>query len=107
MFEPGIAVYVHADTRVAAWRNSGDVCVPAWKSSLGSRGYSCGSLEKQRGNSCSSLVKQRRNLCSSLESSHFHEETRVVAWIIIGDVCVRAWKSSLCSRVNSRGSLEK
>ena len=52
MFEPGIAVYVHADTRVAAWRNSGDVCVPAWKSSLGSRGYSCGSLEKQRGNLC-------------------------------------------------------
>ena len=52
-------------------------------------------------------MKQRRKLCSSLESSHFHEETRVAAWIISGDVCVRAWKSSLCSRVNSRDSLEK
>ena len=31
----------------------------------------------------------------------------MAAWIISGDVCVRAWKSSLCSRVNSRDSLEK
>ena len=32
---------------------------------------------------------------------------RVVAWRYSGENCVRAWKSSLCSRVNSRGSLEK
>ena len=44
-----IVVCVHVDTRVAgvaAWRNSGVVRVPAWKSSLCSRGNSCGSLEK-------------------------------------------------------------
>ena len=31
MFEPEKEVNVHGDTRVAAWRNGGDVCVPSWK----------------------------------------------------------------------------
>ena len=31
VFQPGKVVYVHVDTRVAAWRKNGEICVRAWK----------------------------------------------------------------------------
>ena len=52
VFEPGKLRNDYWAIRVVAWRNSGENCVRAWNSSLCSRGYSCGSLEKQRGNLC-------------------------------------------------------
>ena len=55
VLEPGKLGNDYWAIRVVAWRNSGEICVRAWKSSLCSRGNLCSILEKQRGNLCSSL----------------------------------------------------
>ena len=82
MFEPGIVVYVHVDTRVAAWRNNGEICVRAWKSSLCSWVNSRDSLEKKAG----MFVFEPAKLGND------YGEFRVVAWRNSREIYVRAWK---------------
>ena len=57
VLEPGKLGYDYWAIHVVAWRNSGEICVRAWKSIVNSRGHSRGSLETYRGNLCSSLEK--------------------------------------------------
>ena len=46
MLEPGNLGNDYGEISVVAWKKSGEICVRAWNSSLCSRRYSCGSLEK-------------------------------------------------------------
>ena len=55
VFEPAKLGNDFGEIRVVAWKKGGEICVRGWKSSLCSRGNSCGSLEEERGNLSSSL----------------------------------------------------